>query len=99
MTAYRIRAARDGGGVTYEECEDDGEAGAGRRLLELLQRMEVWDVLVVVSRWYGGVKLGPDRFRCIGSVAREAVVRLREEEEGEEEEGSTTAAAYRGKAS
>jgi hypothetical protein len=24
--------------------------------------MDVWDVLVVVSRWYGGVKLGPDRF-------------------------------------
>lgn len=37
--------------------------------------MEVWGVLVVVSRWYGGVKLGPDRFRCITGVAREAVVR------------------------
>lgn len=34
----------------------------------------VWNVLVVVSRWYGGVKLGPDRFSIINNVAREAVV-------------------------
>ena len=31
-------------------------------MAHLLQVMGVWDVLVVVSRWYGGVKLGPDRF-------------------------------------
>lgn len=37
--------------------------------------MNVWDVLVVVSRWYGGVKLGPDRFSIINNVAREAVVK------------------------
>ena len=36
--------------------------------------MNVWDVLVVVSRWYGGVKLGSDRFRIINNVAREALV-------------------------
>jgi putative IMPACT (imprinted ancient) family translation regulator len=30
--------------------------------------------LVVVTRWYGGVKLGPDRFRVINNVAREALV-------------------------
>ena len=29
---------------------------------------------VVVSRWYGGVKLGPDRFRLINSAARETLV-------------------------
>lgn len=30
--------------------------------------------MVVVSRWYGGVQLGPDRFRLISSCAREAVI-------------------------
>ncbi|MDI1485845.1 MAG: hypothetical protein OHK93_004034 [Ramalina farinacea] len=76
MSAYRIR---HDGATTYEEdCEDDGEAGAGGRLLQLLRLMGVWDVLVVVVRWYGGVKLGSERFRCVGQVAREAVVRLRE---------------------
>jgi hypothetical protein len=28
------------------------------------------DVMVVVSRWYGGIHLGPDRFRIINSAAR-----------------------------
>ena len=31
-------------------------------------------MLVVVSRWYGGTLLGPERFRIIGEVAREVLV-------------------------
>jgi putative IMPACT (imprinted ancient) family translation regulator len=34
----------------------------------------VWDVVVVVSRWYGGHKLGPRRFALINSAARDALV-------------------------
>lgn len=30
--------------------------------------------MVIVSRWYGGIHLGPDRFRLINQVAREALV-------------------------
>lgn len=71
-------------GITFQDCDSDGEDAAGGRLLHLLQAMGVWDVLVVVSRWYGGVKLGPDRFRVINSVAREAVVRVGEREGVEE---------------
>lgn len=37
--------------------------------------MDVWNVIVVVSRWYGGIQLGPDRFKHINSAAREAVIR------------------------
>ena len=44
-------------------------------MLHLLQLMDVWDVMIVVTRWYGGVHLGPDRFRLINSTARDAVVR------------------------
>jgi putative IMPACT (imprinted ancient) family translation regulator len=40
-----------------------------------MQLMDVWDVLVVVSRWYGGVKLGPDRFRIINGAARDALAK------------------------
>lgn len=61
--------------ITYQDCDDDGETAAGGRLLHLLQVMNVWDVLVVVSRWYGGIKLGPDRFSIINKVAREAIVK------------------------
>ena len=74
ISAYRLRSAENPT-VTYQDCDDDGETAAGGRLLKLLQAMDVWGVLVVVSRWYGGVKLGPDRFRIINEVAREALVK------------------------
>ncbi|PWW71823.1 UPF0029-domain-containing protein [Tuber magnatum] len=72
ISAYRIKDPDKN--VTFQDNDDDGEAAAGGRLAHLLQVMDVWDVLVVVSRWYGGVKLGPDRFRCINAAAREALV-------------------------
>ncbi|KAF2021213.1 impact family protein, partial [Aaosphaeria arxii CBS 175.79] len=59
MTAWRIRGPND---TSYQDCDDDGETAAGGRMLHLMQLMDVWDVMVVVTRWYGGVQLGPDRF-------------------------------------
>lgn len=73
ISAWRIRDPGNEG-IVYQDCDDDGETAAGGRLLKLLQVMDVWGVVVVVSRWYGGVKLGPDRFRLINEVAREALV-------------------------
>ena len=32
--------------------------------------VQVEDVIVVVSRWYGGIQLGADRFKHINNVAR-----------------------------
>lgn len=77
ITAYRIRSQSSSSNtveIAFQDCDDDGETAAGGRLLHLLQVMNVWDLVVVVSRWYGGVKLGPDRFRLINTVAREAIV-------------------------
>ncbi|EME43656.1 hypothetical protein DOTSEDRAFT_54412 [Dothistroma septosporum NZE10] len=71
ITAWRIRGEN---GVQFQDCDDDGEDAAGGRLLHLLELMNVWDAMVVVSRWYGGVKLGPDRFRLINQCARDAVL-------------------------
>jgi Uncharacterized protein family UPF0029/RWD domain len=75
ITAWRLRNIETEGGVTVQDCDDDGETAAGGRLLHLLQVMDVWNVLVLVTRWYGGVKLGPDRFRLINQAAREALVK------------------------
>ncbi|KAI9738156.1 MAG: eIF2 kinase Gcn2p negative regulator [Claussenomyces sp. TS43310] len=72
MTAHRIQGKN---GVTFQDCDDDGETAAGGRLLHLMQLMDLWDVMVVVTRWYGGHKLGPARFAIINSVARDAFVR------------------------
>ncbi|KAH7413746.1 ribosomal protein S5 domain 2-type protein [Phaeosphaeria sp. MPI-PUGE-AT-0046c] len=71
MTAWRIKGANDS---SYQDCDDDGETAAGSRMLHLMQLMDVWNVMVVVTRWYGGVLLGPDRFRIINSAAREALL-------------------------
>ena len=78
ITAFRVRTSSKEpkpGQVVYQDCNDDGETAAGSRLLHLLQVMDVWNVLVVVTRWYGGVKLGPDRFRIISNAARDALVK------------------------
>ena len=53
----------------HQDNDDDGEAAAGKKLAELLQMKKVDNVLCVVSRWYGGVLMGPDRFKCIARAA------------------------------
>ncbi|XP_059833619.1 protein IMPACT isoform X2 [Hypanus sabinus] len=57
-----------------QDCEDDGETAAGGRLLHLMQILDVRNVLVVVSRWYGGILLGPDRFKHINNCARNLLI-------------------------
>jgi len=50
---------RDADGRIVEQARDDGEVGKpGMKLLELLRRDDLEGV-VVVSRYFGGVKLGP----------------------------------------
>jgi len=72
ITAHRIKGSN---GVTYQDCDDDGESAAGGRVLHLMQLMDLWNVMVVVTRWYGGQKLGPARFGIINTVARDAFVK------------------------
>eukprot|EP01036_Dinobryon_divergens_P032740 gene32740-42394_t len=56
--------------ILHHDCDDDGETAAGARLAELLRLMHLDGVAVIVSRWFGGVLLGPDRFRLISNSAR-----------------------------
>jgi hypothetical protein len=72
ITAWRIHGPNE---TAFQDCDDDGETAAGGRLLHLMQLMDIWDVMVVVTRWYGGVHLGPDRFRLINTAARDALVK------------------------
>ncbi|KAI8825105.1 ribosomal protein S5 domain 2-type protein [Fimicolochytrium jonesii] len=53
--------------------DDDGEKWAGSRVVKLLEKWQAVDVLVVVSRWYGGTLLGPIRFTHIENVAMECL--------------------------
>ncbi|KAF0408188.1 UPF0029-domain-containing protein [Gigaspora margarita] len=68
IMAYRI--VQDNG-VILQDNDDDGETAAGSRLLHLLQILDAKNVIVIVSRWYGGIRLGPDRFKDINNCARD----------------------------
>jgi hypothetical protein len=64
---------RTSDGVLHRDCDDDGETAAGGRLAHLLDLLRIENVIVIVTRWYGGVLLGPDRFKYINRAARDAL--------------------------
>ncbi|XP_057872356.1 uncharacterized protein LOC131078626 isoform X1 [Cryptomeria japonica] len=68
IMAYRIAIPEKG--TILQDYDDDGETAAGSRLLHLLQIVDATNVVVVVSRWFGGILLGPDRFKHINNAAR-----------------------------
>ena len=49
---------------------DDGETGAGMVILRMLEREGLTGHIIVVTRWYGGTKLGGDRFRRVQDAVR-----------------------------
>jgi putative IMPACT (imprinted ancient) family translation regulator len=49
---------------------DDGESGAGLVILRMLERAALENHIIVVTRWYGGTKLGGDRFRRVQDAVR-----------------------------
>ncbi|KAI0039503.1 ribosomal protein S5 domain 2-like protein [Auriscalpium vulgare] len=57
--------------VVVEGSDDDGESWAGGRVLKVMQKEAVMDAVVIVSRWYGGIMLGPIRFTHMEDCARE----------------------------
>lgn len=63
----------DEGGRVHEQARDDGEVGRpGMKILEVLRRHQLEGVLVV-SRVFGGVKLGPGNVgRAFAHVAEMA---------------------------
>ncbi|EPQ31265.1 uncharacterized protein PFL1_01450 [Pseudozyma flocculosa PF-1] len=83
MYAYRVLSPKRGrAGLTgpddfalHEEKEDDGEKWGGDRVLRVARDEGASDVLVIVSRWYGGELLGPVRFEHIENAARRALER------------------------
>ncbi|MDC1454830.1 YigZ family protein [Amylibacter sp.] len=50
--------------------DDDGEGGAGNIILRILNSAKLYNHIIVVSRWYGGVHLGGDRFRHVKTCTK-----------------------------
>lgn len=62
---------RDENGQVVEQARDDGEVGRpGMKLLELLRQRDL-EGLLVVSRIFGGIKLGPGG---VGRAFRDAAL-------------------------
>lgn len=63
---WAVRISHDGS--IYESKNDDGETGAGQVILRLLQKKNMINTIVCVTRWYGGIKLEADRFKHVGNA-------------------------------
>lgn len=67
------KATHNTWGLLCDEGEfksDDGESGAGMVILRMLERENVRNQIIVVTRWYGGKHLGGDRFRHVQTAVR-----------------------------
>lgn len=70
--------------VLAEGFDDDGEDGSGDKLLTVLQKMDIGNIMVVVCIWNSGVTIGDNRlrggefFRMITDRARELLTNIKE---------------------
>lgn len=79
IIAYRVSqldqiSQRD---VLAEGFDDDGEDGAGEKILHLLQRMEIENIVLIVCIWNSGVKIGSQQIKG-GEFFRIVIERARE---------------------
>ncbi|EPY42637.1 hypothetical protein AGDE_01286 [Angomonas deanei] len=71
--AYRFR---DVNGVLHQDADDDGEGGASIKMMFLLDQMDIDGYVVTVTRWWGGILLGPDRFKHIMMVTKDILLTI-----------------------
>ena len=57
---------------------DDGEHGAGRRMLQILKENSIGDRAVFVVQYYGHIKMGTDRFECYEQAVKGVIQRFPE---------------------
>ena len=70
-------------GSILEGSDDDGESGADTVLLNVLRKANVTNQVVVVTRWFGGIEIGSDRFKHYRDAAHGAMVLLTTDKEEE----------------
>lgn len=75
--AYRVWEGGEPGGAGFDAGEPSGTAG--RPILGALERSDLMDAVCVVSRWFGGTRLGTGGLtRAYADAARTAVEAARE---------------------
>ncbi|KAK4229456.1 hypothetical protein QBC38DRAFT_441895 [Podospora fimiseda] len=72
--AYRLKPSEGStSNRPREESFDDGETGCGELMLKIMRETNAVDTLVVMTRWFGGTLLGPDRWRLMRNVVTSAL--------------------------
>lgn len=66
--SWAARLSRDG--QIWETKQDDGETGAGAVILRIMQKQNYVNSIVVVTRWFGGTKLGTDRYKHVQEATK-----------------------------
>jgi len=76
--AYRVISPFDG--QTHEGSEDDGDPGAGEKMLGLLTRMGLENLFLIMSHWDTGPvnRHGAELFRCVNEQCKVLLVELQQ---------------------
>lgn len=75
--AWAARTSYGNSPLVQEASFDDGESGCGAFILGVMREADVKNTVVVLTRWYGGVMLGPDRWRLMRECVNEALLSQR----------------------
>ncbi|PHH68039.1 hypothetical protein CDD80_296 [Ophiocordyceps camponoti-rufipedis] len=71
--AWAMRSSYGNSPLVQEASFDDGETGCGDFMLGLMRESGVKNTVVVLTRWFGGVMLGPDRWRLMRECVDDAL--------------------------
>lgn len=71
--AWAVRTSYGNSPLKQEASFDDGESGCGNFILEILRELGISNAFVVLTRWYGGVMLGQDRWRLMRECINDAL--------------------------
>ena len=71
---YALRITKEE--AIFESKNDDGEIGAGMVILRIMQKEDVVNCIICVTRWFGGVKLMGDRFKHVQDATKYAIDRM-----------------------
>ncbi len=72
--SWAARITKDN--AIYESKNDDGETGAGMVILRVMQKEQVTNCVICVTRWFGGIKLMGDRFKHLQDATKYAIERV-----------------------
>lgn len=78
MAAYRLYSPENT--KVQDGFEDDGEHGGGRSILKTIMKAGEKDIIVFVTRQYGGQHLGLRRFDLINEAVTNAMAVLKQDE-------------------